>query len=225
MDNKKNPSVDLEKRKGLLFQVGMVFALGLVLVSFEWAIFDKTNSDLGSLNLDIEEEEMIPLTQQTPPPPPPPPPPPQTTIIDIVEDDEEIEDELEIDDTEADEDTEVQMQEIEEEEEYVELEIFTIVEENAQFPGGESAMNKFLGENLKYPKMAQDAGIQGIVYVTFVVEPTGIITSIKILRGLGGGCDDAAVNAIKKMPKWNAGKQRGKAVRVQFNLPVRFRLS
>tara|TARA_B100000795_G_scaffold90784_2_gene66065 strand:- start:8596 stop:9273 length:678 start_codon:yes stop_codon:yes gene_type:complete len=225
MDNKKNPSVDLEKRKGLLFQVGMVFALGLVLVSFEWAIFDKTNSDLGSLNLDIEEEEMIPLTQQTPPPPPPPPPPPQTTIIDIVEDDEEIEDELEIDDTEADEDTEIQMQEIEEEEEYVELEIFTIVEENAQFPGGESAMNKFLGENLKYPKMAQDAGIQGIVYVTFVVEPTGIITSIKILRGLGGGCDDAAVNAIKKMPKWNAGKQRGKAVRVQFNLPVRFRLS
>jgi protein TonB len=102
MDNKKNPSVDLEKRKGLLFQVGMVFALALVLVSFEWAIFDKTNSDLGSLNLDIEEEEMIPLTQQTPPPPPPPPPPPQTTIIDIVEDDEEIEDELEIDDTEAD---------------------------------------------------------------------------------------------------------------------------
>ena len=221
MDNKKNPSVDLEKRKGLLFQVGMVFALALVLVSFEWAIFDKTNSDLGSLNLDIEEEEMIPLTQQTPPPPPPP----QTTIIDIVEDDEEIEDELEIDDTEADEDTEIQMQEIEEEEEYVELEIFTIVEENAQFPGGESAMNKFLGENLKYPKMAQDAGIQGIVYVTFVVEPSGIITSIKILRGLGGGCDDAAVNAIKKMPKWNAGKQRGKAVRVQFNLPVRFRLS
>ncbi len=225
MDKKKNPSVDLEKRKGLLFQVGMVFALALVLVSFEWAIFDKTNTDLGALNLDIDEEEMIPLTQQAPPPPPPPPPPPQTTIIDIVEDDEEIEDELELDDTEADEDTEIYIQEIEEEEEYVEPEIFTIVEENAEFPGGESAMNKFLGENLKYPKMAQDAGIQGIVYVTFVVEPSGEITSIKILRGLGGGCDKAAMDAIKKMPKWNAGKQRGKAVRVQFNLPVRFRLS
>jgi len=225
MDNKKNPSVDLEKRKGLLFQVGMVFALALVLVSFEWAIFDKTNTDLGALNLDIDEEEMIPLTQQAPPPPPPPPPPPQTTIIDIVEDDEEIEDELEIDDTEADEDTEIEIQEIEEEEEYVEPEIFTIVEENAEFPGGESAMNKFLGENLNYPKMAIDAGIQGIVYVTFVVEPSGEITSIKILRGLGGGCDKAAMDAIKKMPKWSAGKQRGKAVRVQFNLPVRFRLS
>lgn len=225
MENKKNPSVDLEKRKGLLFQVGLVFALALVLVSFEWAIFDRTNSDLGSLNLDIDEEEMIPLTQQAPPPPPPPPPPPQTTVIDIVEDDEEIEDELELEDTEMDEDTEIEIQEIEEEEEYVEPEIFTIVEENAEFPGGEAAMNKFLGENLKYPKMAQDAGIQGIVYVTFVVEPSGVITNIKILRGLGGGCDDAAVNAIKKMPKWNAGKQRGKAVRVQFNLPVRFRLS
>ena len=225
MENKKNPSVDLEKRKGLLFQVGLVFALALVLVSFEWAIFDRTNSDLGSLNLDIEEEEMIPLTQQAPPPPPPPPPPPHTTVIDIVEDDEEIEDELELEDTEMDEDTEIEIQEIEEEEEYVEPEIFTIVEENAEFPGGEAAMNKFLGENLKYPKMAQDAGIQGIVYVTFVVEPSGVITNIKILRGLGGGCDDAAVNAIKKMPKWNAGKQRGKAVRVQFNLPVRFRLS
>jgi protein TonB len=225
MDNKKNPSVDLEKRKGLLFQVGMVFALALVLVSFEWAIFDKTNTDLGALNLDIDEEEMIPLTQQAPPPPPPPPPPPQTTIIDIVDDDEEIEDELEIDDTEADEDTEIEIQEIEEEEEFEETQIFTIVEENAEFPGGEAAMNKFLGENLKYPKMAQDAGIQGIVYVTFVVEPSGKITGVKILRGLGGGCDKAAMDAIKKMPNWNAGKQRGKAVRVQFNLPVRFRLS
>ncbi len=222
MDNKKNPSVDLEKRKGLLFQVGLVFALALVLVSFEWAIFDKTTQDLGGLNLDIEEEEMIPLTQQAPPPPPPPPPPPQTTIIDIVEDDEEIEDELELEDTEMDEDTEIEIVEIEEEEEYAEPEIFTIVEDMPSFPGGEAELYKYLGKNLKYPAMAKDANIQGIVFVTFVVKEDGSIDGVRVLRGIGGGCDEAAVAVVEKMPKWSPGKQRGKAVRVQYNLPVRF---
>ena len=223
MENKKNPGSDIEQRKGLLFQIGVVFALALVLVSFEWAIFDKSNANLGALNLDIDEEEMTPITQQAPPPPPPPPPPPQTTIIEIVEDDEEIEEELEMDDTEADEDTEIEIQEIEEEEEFVEPEIFTIVEEMPEFPGGgEAAMYKYLGKNLKYPPMAKDAGIQGIVYVTFVVKEDGKIDNVKVLRGIGGGCDESAIAVVEKMPKWNPGKQRGKAVRVQYNLPVRF---
>lgn len=222
MENKKNPQADLEKRKGLLFQVGLVFALALVLVSFEWAIFEKSNTDLGSLQLDIEEEEMIPLTQQAPPPPPPPPPPPQTTIIDIVEDDEEIEDELEIEDTEADEETEIEIQEIEEEEEVAEPEIFTIVEDMPAFPGGEAEMYKYLGKNLKYPSMAKDANIQGIVYVTFVVKEDGKISDVRVLRGIGAGCDEAAVAVVEKMPSWSPGKQRGKPVRVQYNLPIRF---
>lgn len=72
--------------------------------------------------------------------------------------------------------------------------------------------------------MAKDAGVQGAVYVTFVVEPDGNITNVKVLRGIGAGCDDEAIRVVKAMPKWKPGKQRGKSVRVQFNLPIRFTL-
>jgi protein TonB len=221
LELKKNPQADLEKRKGLLFQIGVVLALALVLIGFEWAQFEKTNSELGSLKVELEEEEMIPITQQAPPPPPPPPPPPQTTVLEIVEDDEEIEEEIEID-TEIDEDTEVEIIEVEEEEVIEEPEVFTIVEEMPEFPGGAEKLYAYLGKNMKYPPMAKDAGIQGIVYVTFVVKEDGSISNVRVLRGIGGGCNEEAVRVIKTMPKWKPGKQRGKSVRVQYNMPVRF---
>ena len=72
--------------------------------------------------------------------------------------------------------------------------------------------------------MARESGIQGTVYVTFVVEHDGSVTDVRILRGIGGGCDEEAVRVINSMPKWNAGKQRGKPVRVQFNMPIKFTL-
>ena len=221
MELKKNPGADLEKRKGLLFQIGIVAALSLVLIGFEWAIFDKSTSSLGQLNVELEEEEMIPITQQTPPPPPPPPPPPQTVVLEIVEDDEEIEDDIELD-TEIDEDTEIEIVEVEEEEVIEEPEIFTIVEDMPEFPGGEAKLYEYLGKNTKFPPMAKDAGIQGIVFVTFVVKEDGSISDVRVLRGIGGGCDEEAIRVIKNMPKWKPGKQRGKSVRVQFNMPIRF---
>ncbi|MCB0481996.1 MAG: energy transducer TonB [Flavobacteriales bacterium] len=222
MEPKKNTSVDLEPRKPLLFQLGIVIALAFVLVAFEWAQYEKSNMDLGQLNLDLEEEEMIPITQQAPPPPPPPPPPPQTTVIEIVEDDKEVEDELDIN-TEMDEDTKIEIVHIEEEEEVIaEPEIFTIVEDMPSFPGGEAKLYEYLGKNLKYPPMAKDAGIQGIVYVTFVVKENGAIDGVRVLRGIGGGADEEAVRVVKNMPSWKPGKQRGKAVRVQYNMPIRF---
>lgn len=104
-------------------------------------------------------------------------------------------------------------------------EIYTIVESMPQYPGGDDAMYDYLKNNLQYPEMAKDAGIQGIVYVTFVVEESGEISNVRVLRGIGGGCDEAAVNLIKSMPYWEPGYQRGKAVRVQYNLPIRFVLS
>lgn len=221
MELKKNPQADLEKRKGLLFQIGIVAALALVLIGFEWAQFERSNSELGKLNVELEEEEMIPITQQAPPPPPPPPPPPQTVVLEIVEDDEEIEEEIDID-TESDEDMEVEIIEVEEEEAIEEPEIFTIVEDMPSFPGGEEKLYEYLGKNLKFPPMAKDAGIQGIVFVTFVVKEDGSIDGVRVLRGIGGGCDEEAVRVIKNMPKWKPGKQRGKSVRVQYNMPIRF---
>lgn len=220
MESKKNPEVDIEKKRNLLFTIGLVGALAFVLIAFEWAQFERSTANLGQLKLDIEEEEMIPITQQEPPPPPPPPPP-QTTILDIVEDDEEIEEELEIEDTESDENLEIEPI-IVEEEEYEEPEIFTIVEDMPSFPGGEEQLFRYLGENIKYPAMAKDAGITGIVFVTFVVKEDGSVSGVKVLRGIGGGCDEEAVRVVQAMPKWKPGKQRGKAVRVQYNLPIRF---
>lgn len=221
MELKKNPEVDLEKRKSSFMWMGMLFALALVLVAFEWKIFDKTETSLGNLELDLIEEEIIPQSIQKPPPPPPPPAP--TTVIEIVDDEEEIEEELEIEDMEVDQDTEIEFIE-EVEEEVAEEEIFTIVEEMPSFPGGEAKLFEYLGKNIKYPQIAKEAGISGIVYVTFVVDSNGNITEVQVLRGIGGGCDEEATRVVKNMPKWQPGKQRGKPVKVRYNLPIRFSL-
>lgn len=102
--------------------------------------------------------------------------------------------------------------------------IFTVVEQMPQFPGGEEARMKYLMENIKYPEEAKKKGIQGRVFVTFVVEKDGKISAVKVLRGIGGGCDEEAVRVISNMPDWTPGKQRGEAVRVQFNTPIHFAL-
>ncbi len=102
--------------------------------------------------------------------------------------------------------------------------VYTIVEEMPAFPGGEQELFKYLSQNIIYPAMAKDAGISGIVYVTFVVMEDGKINYVKVLKGVGGGCDEEAMRVVKNMPEWKAGKQRGKSVRVQFNLPIKFTL-
>ena len=104
-------------------------------------------------------------------------------------------------------------------------EIFQIVEEMPQFPGGEPKLMEYLSENIQYPQKALEAGIQGRVFVGFVVEPDGSISNVKLLRGIGGGCDEEAIRVIESLPKWEPGKQRGKAVRVAYQLPVFFRIT
>ena len=94
----------------------------------------------------------------------------------------------------------------------------------AQFPGGMDALYKYLAQNIKYPTIARENGITGRVYVTVVVERDGSIANPRVLRDIGGGCGAEAIRVVKSMPKWNPGKQSGKAVRVQFNLPVNFNL-
>lgn len=220
MELKKNPEADLEKKKGFFFQIGLVLVLALILISFEWKVYDVKVSELGKLKVEQEEEELIPITRQELTPPPPPPPKP--TQIEIVKDEEVIKEEVVIS-TESTEETEVKI--VEQVEEVVEEpQIFTIVEEMPGFPGGEAELFKYLAGNIKYPAMAKDAGISGIVYVTFVVMETGKINDVKVLRGIGGGCDEEAIRVVKNMPSWKPGKQRGKPVRVQFNLPIRFTL-
>lgn len=106
-----------------------------------------------------------------------------------------------------------------------EVPIFTVVEVMPKYPGGNDAMYAFLGENIKYPEKAKKEGISGRVYVTFVVEKDGSVTNVKILRGAEESLDKEAMRVIKLMPKWEPGTQKGKPVRVQYNLPVKFALN
>jgi protein TonB len=224
MELKKKPEVDLHNKRSLFLQIGLAVAMLLVLLAFEWKSFDKRISSLGELVVEEVEQEIIPITEQ-PKKPPPPPPPPAPLELEVVEDDAEIE-EVEIKSTEVDEDTRVEIIEAPAPEENTnELEVFTIVENMPEFPGGEAAMRKYIGKNIKYPNLARENKVEGTVYIQFVINQNGEISDVKILRGIGAGCDEEALRVIKKMPAWAPGKQRGKPVRVQFTLPVKFKLS
>jgi len=224
MEAKKTPKADLENKKSIFFQIGLILALVVVLVAFEYKSYDKITIDLQTRVADDIAEEIIPITEQKVKPPPPPPPK-QVTQIKIVEDDVEVEDDLDID-VEADDETVVEeyIPPSDDDEEVDEAEIFTVVESMPSFPGGMGELMKFLSQNINYPTLAKESGIQGRVFINFVVEPNGKISNVKVLRGIGGGCDEEAVRVVKSMPKWSPGKQRGKPVRVSYNLPVKFTL-
>lgn len=219
MEPKKNPKADLEKLRSTVLLGGIVISLLIVYSMINLKFYDVQASELGDLVVEEIEEEIIPITEQNTPPPPPPPPPAAPETIEIVEDDVEIEEEIEID-TEADAETVVEVFEVEEE--VVEEEIFTIVEDMPEFPGGIQALYKYLGENVKYPQAAKANGISGKVFVNFTVEKDGSITDVKIIRGVHELLDKEAIRVVKAFPKWKPGKQRGKAVRVSYNIPISF---
>ena len=217
MELKKNPEISLEKKKGLFFQIGLVLSLVIVLVAFEWKNYEKLEYNLGQLNLDDMEEEIIPITKQELKPPPPPPPPPE--VIEIIEDDDEIEDELEIEDTESDEDEEIEIEEEDDEE------FFMVVENMPEFPGGDLGLMKYIQKHVKYPAIAKEYNITGKVYVSFIVDKSGSVTNAKIVRGVDKNLDAEALRVVKSLPKYKPGKQRGKAVRVMFTIPINFTLN
>lgn len=225
MIEKKSPKADLENKRGLFVEIGMVIVLALVLFGFEWKTYDKAKVEVFQRQATDVPEEMVEITKQETPPPQAPPPP-QVTVLNIVDDNVEIDNDFTVD-AEATQTTQVQeyvpVQKAEEEV-IEEQEIFQVVESMPEFPGGEEARIQFLRDNIKYPQMARESGIQGTVYVTFVVEPDGRVTGVRVLRGIGGGCDEEAIRVVKAMPRWIPGKQRGKPVRVQFNMPIKFTL-
>lgn len=226
MELKKNPKVDLRRYSGLFLQVGFVVSVGLMLLAFNMTQKDKSASSLGALEDVISEEEIIPITRQKEIQPPPPPEPPKVTeVLNIVEDDVEIEDELEIEDTEADQDTEVEIVEIEDEEEEDEAQVFVIVENMPEFPGGTLELRKYINQHVVYPEIAKENGIQGRVFVQFVVNKKGEVEQVKIVRGVDPSLDKESLRVIKNLPKWKPGEQRGKKVRVSFTVPINFQLN
>ena len=226
MQIKKSQKASLEDKKIIYVLMGFVFVLSVCYVAFEWTEKEVTKYEVQDTDFLFEEEVEIQQTQQQETTPPPPPPAVQEVeVLNVVEDDVETET-IELN-AEDDKETEVVIAPpveapVEEEEEEV---VFVVVETMPEFPGGQQALFKYLSENVKYPVIAQENGIQGRVICQFVVNKDGAIVDVEVVRSGGDpSLDKEAVRVIKSMPKWNPGKQRGKAVRVKYTVPVNFRL-
>ena len=236
MKPKKNEKVDLSKNSSLYFVIGLALILLISWQAIEWKTYDKSLYGYEALNVEDEDDEEIPITEQLKtPPPPPPPPPPAPEVIEVVEDEEEVEETV-IESTETNEDEIIEVEEVEIEEEIDDVDVpFAVIEDVPIFPGCEKVkkserracfqeqINKHIRNNFRYPEIAQEMGIQGRVYVNFIISKDGSITNIR-MRGPDKNLEKEAERIISKLPKMTPGKQRGRAVRVPFSIPIVFRL-
>ena len=228
MEIKKSPKADLEGKKTTNLLIGAILTLAVLFIGFEWSERDKKVVTDTGIEEVVFEEEIIPITEQEQPKQAPPPPeaPKAEEVLNIIENDSQVEESTvqASDDTQAA--VEVKYTPVEvEEEEVDEQQIFQVVEENPEFPGGMKECMKFLRDNIKYPQISQENGVQGRVIVQFVVNADGSIVDPVVVRGVDPYLDKEALRVIKLMPKWKPGKQRGKAVRVRYTQPVMFRLN
>ena len=224
---KKSEKASLEKDKLVYALMGLVFVLSLCYVAMEWTQKEVTTYDEPDEIEAFQDEEMedIQQTQQDTPPPPPPPAAQEVEVLNVVEDNVETES---IEVTSEDNPEEIveiaPPVEVKEDEEPEDV-IFYVVESMPEFPGGQQAMYKYIGENLKYPVIAQENGIQGKVICQFTINKDGSLVDIEVVRSAGdASLDKEAMRVIKSMPKWKPGKQRNQPVRVKFTLPVTFKL-
>ena len=225
MQLKKSPRVSLEDKKLTYVLIGLAFVLSICYVALQWTEKEVTKYEVADLDMSFEEEVEIQQTQQDVTPPPPPPQVQEVEVLNVVEDNKEVEDV----NIQSEDDKEVEVviaapveTPVEEEEEEV---IFMVVETMPEFPGGQQALFKYLSENVKYPVIAQENGIQGRVICQFVVNKDGSIVDVEVVRSGGDpSLDKEAIRVIKSMPKWKPGQQRGKAVRVKYTVPVNFKL-
>ena len=231
MNPRKNFKSDLDARKGLFLQFGLVIALGLSWMAFEWRTYEGGLIDLGALDALTEDEDMLVTNRATPPPPPPPPAP--IEIFKIVDNKIDIV-ELDLISTEIDDDATVEIMEVEAAEEVFN---FVNVENKPVFPGcedmaGEEARfncfnvmtRQFIGKNFEFPEMARQMGIQGKVWVSFIIEKDGRITDVAVDRGVDKLLDEEAVRVVRMFPKMTPAKVGGRSVRMRYSLPINARL-
>ena len=236
MEPKKNPKKDLTKRSFLFFQIGLVVVLAITLTMIEWKTYDNDAIDTGIVNLDMLDEEDVPITeiQKTPPPPPTPPPAPE--VIEVVEDDEDVE-EVVIESTETDQNEVVEVEEVEEVEEEIGDVPFAVIESVPIFPGCEGLntnderkncmsqkISKFVNKNFD-TGLAADLGLSGInrVYVQFKIDKKGNIVNVAA-RAPHPRLQSEGERVIKKLPKMKPGQQRGQNVGVLYSLPITFKV-
>ena len=228
MEVKKTEKANLENRRLLFTEIGLVAALLLVWGAFSYGTREKKLADLGSDAEVVEVEDMVPITQETPPPPPEAPQVPVLSDqIDIVEDDIKVEDNFMSLEDDANLGVEIMDYVEEVKEEVVEEEAipFQLVEEKPSFNGGDAnEFSKWVNSKLVYPEIAKENGVQGRVTLQFTVEKDGSVTNVKVLRGVDSSLDKEAVRVVQSSPKWKPGKQRDRAVKVTYTFPVIFQL-
>lgn len=246
----KYPEADVFRLSPTFFNLGLALSVGITVLALGWTQYEKT-VDVSQYMDTLEEEiEVEPPRTAEPPPPPPPPPPP---VIQEVPNETVLEDQPEFQNQEIDEPVPEAPKAVENKPappppppppppaEDNDVEIFKVVEEMPRFPGCENEptteakkacadkkMLEFIYKNIKYPAIARENGVEGTAVITFVVEKDGTVKDARIVRDIGAQCGQEALRVVNMMNesniKWTPGKQRGRSVRVQFNLPVRFKL-
>ena len=228
MDVKNTPKADLENRRSLYTEIGLVVALLVVWGAFSYSTKEKAVASLGEDTQVVEVEDMVPITQETPPPPPEAPKiPVLSDQIDIVEDDIKVDDNFMSLEDDANLGVEIMDYVEEVKEEVVEEEAipFQLVEEKPSFNGGDAnEFSKWVNSKLQYPEIAKENGVQGRVTLQFTVNPDGSVSNVKVLRGVDSSLDKEAVRVVSMSPKWKPGKQRDRAVKVTYTFPVIFQL-
>ena len=228
MEIKKTPKADLENRRTLYTEIGLVVALLVVWGAFSYSTKEKAVASLGEDTQVVEVEDMVPITQETPPPPPEAPKiPVLSDQIDIVEDDIKVDDNFMSLEDDANLGVEIMDYVEEVKEEVVEEEAipFQLVEEKPSFNGGDAnEFSKWVNSKLQYPEIAKENGVQGRVTLQFTVNPDGSVSNVKVLRGVDSSLDKEAVRVVSSSPKWKPGKQRDRAVKVTYTFPVIFQL-
>lgn len=221
MELKKNPKLDYRKKYALFFNIGLVISLALVISAFEMKFVEELVAVDDQGAFIGEEPVMVPVTIHKPPKP-------KIQVFNF----KTVEDEIEIEEP----DVEILIATGDPEPPEVDMsmfdpipvedvdETFDFVEKMPSFDGGFQAFYKFVGKNLKYPAQARRLGIEGKVFVHFIVGKDGNLNDIKVVKGIGAGCDEEVERIIHKSPKWNPGKQRGVPVKVRMMLPITFRL-
>ena len=228
MELKKSDKANLDKTRGIFTEVGLLIALGLALLAFEWQVSPKADDNDDFVAQALIEEEQVAITRHEEPPPPPPEPPKVTDILDIVADDVHVDTNIHID-IEIDMNTEIfipdmfSVAEIEEEEETV---LFHIVEDKPLFNGKDPdvAFREWAYSKIVYPPIAAENGISGRVILDFAIDREGNVVEVRVLRGADPLLDAEAVRVIRMSPKWTPGMQRGKPVKVRYQFPFMFQL-
>jgi protein TonB len=226
MQPRKTKNADIERLRGTFFLLGLVLSLGAVLLAFQWKTEVKNQEVLGTLVTVIPDDFYIPNTERKKEPEPPAIK--EAVLFDLVTNDTEIIEEAEFFGSDITDETNFSLDNFiisqTKKEIADDTKIYNFVEKMPEFPGGELALLSYLNKSVKYPVIAQENGVQGKVYISFVIDTDGSVTNVIVSRPCDMALNNEALRVVKSMPNWNPGMQGGRKVRVNYTVPINFTL-